>query len=122
MSRFVAVDDVLYFGADDGVHGQELWRSDGTEEGTYMIADINPGKGWGVGDTKARQGNLLFFRGSNTETGSELWALDTTRGPIPAVSTWSLLLMGLSILCGGVLILRKRKAARVDPLRNGPLT
>ncbi|MCH7596105.1 MAG: hypothetical protein IID35_06040 [Planctomycetes bacterium] len=29
--------------ADDDVHGQELWVSDGTEEGTYMVIDLVPG-------------------------------------------------------------------------------
>jgi ELWxxDGT repeat protein len=34
---------VLYFQANDGSHGNELWRTDGTEKGTYLIEDLNPG-------------------------------------------------------------------------------
>ncbi|MHB1559579.1 MAG: ELWxxDGT repeat protein [Isosphaeraceae bacterium] len=39
----LAVGGVLYFAANDGVHGQELWRTDGTPGGTSLAADINPG-------------------------------------------------------------------------------
>ena len=36
-------DDRLYFSADDGENGKELWVSDGTSEGTQLVKDLNPG-------------------------------------------------------------------------------
>jgi ELWxxDGT repeat protein len=39
----VVDNGVLYFAADDGTHGQELWQSDGTSAGSYMVDDIDPG-------------------------------------------------------------------------------
>lgn len=33
------VGDRVFFNNDDGVYGQELWVSDGTEKGTYLVAD-----------------------------------------------------------------------------------
>lgn len=36
------VDGTLFFTADDGVSGLELWKSDGTEQGTTLVKDIRP--------------------------------------------------------------------------------
>lgn len=33
----------VYFPAGDGLHGRELWESDGTPEGTRMVVDLAPG-------------------------------------------------------------------------------
>ena len=32
----------MYFAADDGVNGEELWVTDGTGGGTQLVKDINP--------------------------------------------------------------------------------
>src|SRR6516164_3533609 len=39
----VAMNGALYFSANNGVNGNELWKSDGTAAGTVLIKDINPG-------------------------------------------------------------------------------
>ena len=33
----------IYFVADDGVHGFELWKSNGASAGTQLVKDIWPG-------------------------------------------------------------------------------
>ena len=35
--------NAVYFTADDGVHGRELWTSDGTASGTQLVKDLEPG-------------------------------------------------------------------------------
>ena len=41
--NFIATANKMYFPADDGVHGMELWATSGTEESTVMVKDIIPG-------------------------------------------------------------------------------
>src|SRR5262249_47067946 len=37
---------MLFFSADDGTNGRELWQSNGTASGTVMVQDVNPGASW----------------------------------------------------------------------------
>lgn len=54
-------DGMLYFAADDGVAGRELWRSDGTESGTELFADVRPGpEGSGPRNLLASDGDIVF--------------------------------------------------------------
>jgi len=74
-----AVFDKLYFTADDGLHGTELWQSDGTPEGTFMVADIYSGT-MGSQPTNLslftnRFHSTVFFQADDGEHGKELWAL-----------------------------------------------
>src|SRR5947208_1904342 len=41
--NFTGVNGTTLFDADDGTHGIELWKTDGTAAGTSMVKDINPG-------------------------------------------------------------------------------
>lgn len=74
----VEVGGIYYFGGNDGVHGVELWRSDGTEMGTYMVKDINPGAGSSVPSPLYKLGNKVYFFADDGEHGDEPWVSDGT--------------------------------------------
>jgi ELWxxDGT repeat protein len=82
-SSFTNVDGVLYFTAADGTHGNELWESDGTAVGTFMVADINPGSvtPWRNGSYPANLTDVngtLFFTANDGAHGTQLWTTDGT--------------------------------------------
>ena len=41
-TSLVAAGSLVFFVADDGATGAELWKTDGTPAGTVMVTDINP--------------------------------------------------------------------------------
>src|SRR5262249_55268038 len=59
----------------------ELWKSNGTNETTILVADINPGSGGSLPNELTAVGGTLYFTAFDTEHGIELWKSDgTTEG------------------------------------------
>lgn len=75
-----AMGGVLFFRGDDGVTGEELWRSDGTAAGTTIVADINPGVAHSFPSYLTALGGVLLFGANDGVNGSELWRSDGTAG------------------------------------------
>ena len=70
-------NETLYFRADDGTHGSELWQTDGTVNGTSLVADINPGSGSSSPQYFTMLGDIMYFTAYDATTGSEIWTYDT---------------------------------------------
>lgn len=69
---------VKLFAASDAQHGVELWRSDGTDAGTYLVADIWPGTTGSVPTNFVAAYGKVFFSANDGAHGLELWTSDGT--------------------------------------------
>src|SRR6185436_9633152 len=72
------VGDLLYFSAADDITGSELWRTDGTPDGTRRVRDINPGAGGSYPAQMIDLNGVLIFTASEPRGGSEIWRSDGT--------------------------------------------
>jgi ELWxxDGT repeat protein len=75
-SYLTEFDGAVYFFADDGIHGTELWKVD--ETGTSILKDIgNSNSYYQPHDLEVYNG-MLYFVADDGINGSELWKTDGT--------------------------------------------
>lgn len=77
--NFVAnLGSLSFFAANDGINGLELWRTDGTEAGTFMLKDIAPGLNGSIPDPFGAEvlNGAVYFNATGTSAG--LWKTDGT--------------------------------------------
>lgn len=96
-------DGTLVFAAGDGVHGREPWRSDGTVNGTQLIADIFAGASssldpvpaqenseWADGFMSTKLDGRVYFPANDGVVGYELWVTDgTSQGTSLFADVWA---------------------------------
>jgi ELWxxDGT repeat protein len=68
----------VYFSATLGATGRELWRSDGTEAGTELVLDINPGMSDSSPTYLTWFRGALYFQANDGAHGRELFVSDGT--------------------------------------------
>ncbi|MGN6820351.1 MAG: ELWxxDGT repeat protein, partial [Sphingomonas sp.] len=77
-----------FFVADDGSDGQELWVTDGTVAGTFLLKDINPGLGSANIGNLVQSNGIMYFTAYDGSS-YHLWRSDGTTAGTYALSSSS---------------------------------
>ncbi len=78
-SALTVAGNQLFFSAADVDHGDELWVTDGTPNGTHLVKDVEPGAVGSIPQWLAAVGSTLFFEAyQDFENGPGLWKSDGT--------------------------------------------
>ena len=85
-----SANGLVFFGANDGRHGFEPWRSDGTVEGTFMIEDILPGRFSSEPSWFTDTGSEVFFEATVPGIGRRLFRSDGSKGSAATVGSSSM--------------------------------
>lgn len=93
------IDGVLYFSKDTRSYGQEIWKSDGTPEGTGLWADFTPGSDDGLSGGPVHQDGSHYF-----------WARTIRNHIYP--SLWK----GDGTVAGSILLAENQPAAVLVPM------
>jgi ELWxxDGT repeat protein len=73
-----AVNNTLFFVADDGINGEELWKTDGTEKGTMMVKNIGFEHFRSFPKELTHLNGMLYFTANDEKHGNEFWKSDGT--------------------------------------------
>jgi ELWxxDGT repeat protein len=79
--EFTVFKNQLFFEADDGTNGSELWVTDGTEGGTMLVKDIVTGSNGSEPEEFIVFGDRLYFTNDDSHPSfgeGELWSTDGT--------------------------------------------
>lgn len=76
---FTNVNGTVFFTANDGTNGTELWKTDGTEAGTVMVKNIAAGSTSSSPMNLTNVNGTLYFQAWDSAGGRELWKSDGTQ-------------------------------------------
>lgn len=77
ISQMLIMNNLLYFYANDGVDGLELWQSDGTAAGTVLVQAVTPNGNSEISAMLAMN-NILYSYINDGTDGLKLWRSDGT--------------------------------------------
>lgn len=76
-NEFAELDWGVMFFADDGINDRQLWRSDGTADGTQLVKIINP-IGYSSPSGFVELNGKLYFSADDGTNDRQLWETDGT--------------------------------------------
>lgn len=76
--QLIALDSILLFVANSPTDGWELWRSNGSDIGTFVLKDIFPGSNNSNIRNLTKVGSKAFFIADDGVHGLETWVTDGT--------------------------------------------
>ena len=77
-NKFTVYKNYVYYQANDGINGIELWKSNGTAAGTVMVKDIAPGNASSSPSDITAYNSKIYFSAGDTLSGGTLYQSDGT--------------------------------------------
>lgn len=118
IQNLTVVGDVVCFTADDGVHGREVWVSDGTTAGTFMLVDLVSGDRSSEPGSLTGLGTSLLFAASDTLVGNEPRIADLPAKLIVEYPADTVLVSGVSTVDFGTAAFGGAVVSRTVRLKN----
>lgn len=118
-SHLTQLDSRVFFTANDGVHGQELWVSDGSNQDTRLVKDINSTGSASPYKLTAAAGQLFFVvSAGNSE---QLWVTNGTEASTTMVYSFNRpaaeepAIIDLAPVAGGVIVMGYTAEFGIEP-------
>jgi ELWxxDGT repeat protein len=85
-NRTANYNGFIFFTANNGTNGTELYKTDGTAAGTTLVKDINPGEGDGASAGYLYTKSGFLFSGNDGMAGFEPWISDGSSAGTRAIT------------------------------------